>query len=77
MLSNVPYDSTGKRRADFPLRGKGCISNERSKVVWFSLPLAALPPKAAYMLIARRAMPSLLNLLNLLNPGRFAPLHKI
>ena len=40
-----------------PRRGIGVHFHERSEVLWFSLPKAALPPKAAYILIARRAIP--------------------
>ena len=42
---------------------KGCISNGRSPVVWFSISRSEI-----LKLIARRAIPHPLNLLNLLNP---------
>ena len=41
--------AAGDRRGAFPA-GAGAV-------VWFSLPEAALPPQAAYILIARRAIP--------------------
>ena len=47
----VLMSSEAERRAKCPLRGKGgaqhqkgCISIERSEVVWFPLPTAVLPP---------------------------------
>ena len=50
-----------------PRRGIGVHFHERSEVGWFSLPKAALPPKAAYILIAGRRYH---HPLNPLNPGR-------
>jgi len=56
--------SEAESRANFPLRGKWCAAPKgvhfqraAGAVVWFSLPPAALPPQAAYILIARRAIP--------------------
>ena len=77
MLSNVPHDSTGKHRANLPLRGrrrrrrqKGCIS------IALQARFACFPPPARavvrFYLYWRRSRPpqpfDLLHLLNPLNP---------